>query len=145
MPNPCSIELIDLLHRREEEFVTVWKCEQEVMRIMDMPDFPFAPPPDLPSLRPVPKGKGRPKAEKESLPKAPTVRGLQTPQENAYRLVFVYNGVRQDSFQTDQKLIETLMTMELTDFQLLAVETVFFRSPEDWDTCESLWEKTSLS
>jgi len=143
MPIPRSIELIDLLHRREEEFVTVWKCEQEIKRIMNMPDFPFPPPPDLPSLRPVPKvGKGRPRVVKESRPAGPTVRALRTPQENAYRLVFVYNGVRQDSFQTDQKLIETLMTLELTDFRLLAVETVSFRSPDDWETRESLWERT---
>lgn len=141
MPNPRSIELIDLLHRREEEFVTVWKCEQEIIRIMGMPDFPFAPPPDLPSLRPVTKGKGRPRTAKEAQVKGPTVRALRTPQENAYRLVFVYNGVRQDSFQTDQKLIETLMAQELTDFRLMAVETVSFRTLEDWDTCETLWER----
>ena len=48
MRNNVSIEVIDLLHQREAEFIRVWECEQQIREML--PDFPIPPPPDdLPS------------------------------------------------------------------------------------------------
>ena len=141
MRTNCPIEVIDLLREREAEFLRVWQCEQKVLQLLGVEEFPFSPPPDLPSRRKVVKG-----AAKASVPKKETV--AAAPQndisrleagENAYRLVFVYNGKEESSFQTDRELIRNLLTIKSAEFELLSVETVKLTDMEHWERIRPLW------
>lgn len=141
MRTNCPIEVIDLLREREAEFLRVWQCEQKVLQLLGVEEFPFSPPPDLPSRRKVVKG-----AAKASAPKKETV--AAAPQndiarleagENAYRLVFVYNGKEESSFQTDRELIRNLLTIKSAEFELLSVETVKLTDMEHWERRRPIW------
>ncbi|MBR0458155.1 MAG: hypothetical protein IJJ26_02860 [Victivallales bacterium] len=138
MPEVNTIELIDLLREREAEFVKIWKCEQEIIGILGMPNFPFPAPPDLPSRH---AGKTVKAPKKAASPKTPSqlVRALVSPQENAYRITYRRDGVEESSFQTDQSLVSSLLRLSKTTFQVLSVETVHFRGMEDWTKVDSVW------
>ncbi|MBO4344773.1 MAG: hypothetical protein J5833_03395 [Victivallales bacterium] len=141
MRTNCPIEVIDLLREREAEFLRVWQCEQKVLQLLGVEEFPFSPPPDLPSRRKVVKGAG-----KASVPKKETVAAaphndmpLLEAGENAYRLVFIYNGKEESSFQTDRELIRNLLTIKSAEFELLSVETVKLTDMEHWERRRLLW------
>ena len=142
MPPIASIEVIDLLHQREAEFIRVWECEQKIRQILDMPDFPFPPPPDLPSRRkrvkPAPK-KATPSTQEPAPSGASTIRKLVPGQENAYRLCYVYNQEQRCSFQIDRELVRTLLSTQTADFTLLSVETVLYQDDEHWEVIERLY------
>ncbi|MGI5924764.1 MAG: hypothetical protein ACOX9E_12545 [Lentisphaeria bacterium] len=153
MKIPTDISIIDLLRQRESEFVKVWSCEEGIRRLLGMVDYPFPAPPPLPSLR---KSKNR-KASRQ-LPvaqddvtaafgdapaKTPlTLRALQAPTENAYRIVFRRGNVVDSSFQNDPELIKILHGLNLADFALLSVETVSFTSLSNWCIVAELWKNS---
>ncbi|MBQ9368474.1 MAG: hypothetical protein IJT83_11885 [Victivallales bacterium] len=141
MRNNVSIEVIDLLHQREAEFIRVWECEQKIKEML--PDFPIPPPPDLPSRqkRVKPSAKKPPQSEETPASKASqAIRKLVPGEENAYRLVFLYNNEQQSSFQQDRELVRTLVNVKTTDFTILSVETVSFQDAEHWTTIETLYQ-----
>ena len=100
-----SIEVIDLLRQREAEWIRIWECEQKIREIL--PEFPIPAPPELPSSRkrskPVAKKAPAPEAAPPSKASA-AIRQLVSGEENAYRLVFLYNNEKQTSFQADREL-----------------------------------------
>lgn len=153
MKIPTDISIIDLLRQRESEFVKVWSCEEGIRRLLGMVDYPFPEPPPLPSLR---KSKNR-KASRQlpvaqadiadalgaAPPKTPlTLRALQAPAENAYRIVFRRGNVVDSSFQNDPELIKILHGLNLADFALLSVETVSFTSLSNWCVVAELWKNS---
>ncbi len=136
-----SIEVIDLLHQREAEFIRVWECEQKIREIL--PDFPLPDPPDLPSRH----KKVKPAAKKTPQTEAPpasqasaAIRRLVPGEENAYRLTFLYNNELQTSFQMDRELVRMLVNVKTTDFSIVSVETVLFQDSEHWKTIETLYK-----
>lgn len=141
MSQAISHNLTELLRQREECFVTVWECEQKLKEIL--PEFPLPPPPDLPSRRKrqAPKAKQIIPEQETPITKACVkLRELQKPSENAYHLIFEYNGERQDSFQTDTSLANAMANMKTDDFKLIAVETVNFISQDNWNKLEEIWK-----
>ena len=143
MHSNCPIEVIDLLREREAEFVRVWQCEQGIRQLLGVEDFPFAAPPDLPSRRKIAKGAARtsaPKKGKENgiiLAENDIARLEQG--ENAYRLVFSYNGQEDCSFQTDRELVRNLLAVKSAEFVMLSVEAVSFMDLEHWEKKRQLW------
>ena len=145
-----EIEILGLLRQREAEFVKVWQCEDGICRLLGLSDFPFGGPPELPS-----RIKGKRTVTVESLRrkeleekrqaggvavKAPAIRKLQSG-EDAYRVVYEHRGSTEASFQTDGELLRKLFMVEGDEFRLLSIETVRFRTLEDWDSLEVLWQK----
>ena len=141
MRSNVSIEVIDLLHQREAEFIRVWECEQKIREIL--PDFPFPDPPDLPSrhkrVKPSAKKTPPPDASPASQTSA-AIRRLVPGEENAYRLTFLYNNELQTSFQMDRELVRMLVNVKTTDFSIVSVETVLFQDTEHWKTIETLYQ-----
>ena len=140
MRNNVSIEVIDLLHQREVEFIRVWECEQKIKEML--PDFPIPPPPDLPSRqkRVKPAKKAPPSEEAPASKASQAIRKLVPGEENAYRLVFLYNNEQQSSFQQDRELVRTLVNVKTADFVILSVETVSFQDAEHWTSIEMLYQ-----
>lgn len=143
MRNDTSIDFVDLLRRREAEFVTVWKCEQEVRRVLGIQDFPFSPPPELPSRRkisrPSVKKHGGESTEEISHGRK-EIRKLRPDTETAYRIEYINGGVTENSYQVDRDLVMTLLAVSGGDFRVVKVETVFFKGVEDWKSVEVLWK-----
>ena len=144
MKGSCPIEVIDMLREREAEFMRVWQCEQKVLQLLGVEEFPFSMPPDLPSRRKVAKGTAKPVAPKK--PKEVVNAGQHDmPKleegENAYRLVFVYNGNEESSFQTDREFVRSMLSIKSSEFELLSVETVNFTDMEHWEPKRKLWSR----
>ena len=145
-----EIEILDLLRQREAEFVRVWQCEDGICRLLGLSAFPFGGPPELPSRI---KGKrmvtvaalrrknagDRPQAGGLSV-KAPAIRKLQNG-EDAYRVVYEHRGSSEASFQADGDLLRRLFMVEGDEFRILSIETVRFRTLEDWDSLAVLWQR----
>ncbi len=147
MHSNCPIEVIDLLREREVEFMRVWECEQKIRQLLGVEDFPFAEPPDLPSRRKVAKVAARtttPKKEKETSASTSENEIARLEQgENAYRLVFIYNGKEDCSFQADRELVRNLLSIKSAEFVLQAVETVSLTDLEHWEKKRLLWSRKS--
>jgi hypothetical protein len=62
--------------------------------------------------------------------------------ETAYRLEFESRGRRESSFQTELDGVRKLFQIRSGEFTMLKVETVVFRSVDDWDLKETLWAKS---
>ena len=149
-----DITIVDLLRQREAEFVVVWQCEQKIRHLLGDADYPFQIPDDLPSWR-----SSKPSTRKAAVSKQPLARPttpflpagdlasqpvrecrkLDPTRENAYRLVFLRNGVKDSSFQTDSELNNILSGLNCPDFKLLSLETVFFTDLDDWQVVDTLW------
>ena len=143
MQDAVSQNLTELLRQREECFVTIWECEQELKAIL--PDYPLPPPPDLPSRQKRVKQvstKNVPEKDASSAcaPVPAKVRDLEAGVENAYRLVFIYQGKEQSSFQTEATLANAIASISTEDFKLLAIETVVFKELDDWQKVQTIWE-----
>ena len=135
-----EIQIIDLLCRREAELVKVARAEETIRNLLGGQAFPFPPPPDLPSRRKVVK---KPKARLEgAIPEktVPGLRQLEFPEENAYRLVYRFNGEDKESFQNDFEFLKILLNFPEEAFELRSIETVFFRKPDDWQRRQVLWQ-----
>ncbi len=144
MDRSCPIEVIDLLHEREVEFMRIWRCEREIRELLSLDSFPFPAPPELPSMSRPAKAAPRPKAqEKSDASSGVDIRKLERPGENAYRLVYQYNGSEGSSFQNDRDVVRMLAGMRARDFTLLSVEAVSFTDMEHWTVSELLWKRGS--
>ena len=151
MITPEETTVIDLLRRREAELVKVWECEEGIRNLLGITDFPYPAVPDLPSRRKVAKGASRRVVRRggasgdaaggqDGSVAAPALRKLSEG-ETAYRLEFESRGRRESSFQTDLEGVRKLFQIKSQDFMMLKVETVLFRSVDDWDLKETLWAK----
>ena len=143
--------VIDLLRQREAELVKVWECEEGIRNLLGVTDFPYPAVPDLPSRRKVAKGasrravrrsggRGDAEAGQDVPSSAPSLRRLEG-DETAYRLEFESRGRRESSFQTDLDGVRKLFQIRSDAFTMLKVETVVFRTVDDWDLKETLWMK----
>lgn len=134
-----QIQLVDLLYQREKEFIRIWQCEQKLREIL--PDFPLPPPPDLPSRHKLvakkPVAKAPPPAPRHLLRDL-----LPDNAENAYRIVFRFKGEQQESFQRERELLERLIALPSEEFTPISVQTVEFRSPQDYTVKETVWENS---
>ena len=133
------IALTDLLFQREAEFVKVWKCEQEVRRLLGGLDYPFDAPPALPSSVKVKRKPLAARKPAEPEPEAP-VRPL-TGAENAYRISYLYDGRRESTFQTDAALVCSLTRISNEEFRVLKVEAVIFQGMDQWQATDVLWSE----
>lgn len=144
-----ELAVLELLRLREAEFVKVWRCEGAVCQVLGVPSFPFAPSlPDLPSRRrgrrslkvqAVSRRQGAPSGASGASPRrVPALRKLVSG-EDAYRLEYERHGERETSFQQDCELVRRLFLLEASDFQMVRVSTVSFRSLEDWTELAQLW------
>ena len=135
-----EIHIIDLLCQREAELVKVACAEEAVRNLLGGVAFPFPPPPDLPSRRKTRMVKKAAVAVRlpEKLPAG--LRMLELPGENAYRVVYRYNGEQKESFQADFDFLNLLLNFPEDAFQVLSIEAVFFRGPEDWQSRAMLWQ-----
>ena len=151
MISPEETTVIDLLRQREAELVKVWECEESIRNLLGVTDFPYPAVPDLPSRRKVAKGASRRAVRRsvacgddetppEGVPSAPPLRRLEG-DETAYRLEFESRGRRESSFQTELDGVRKLFQIRSGEFTMLKVETVVFRSVDDWDLKETLWSK----
>ena len=143
--------VIDLLRQREAELVKVWECEEGIRNLLGVTDFPYPAVPDLPSRRKVAKGASRrvvrrsatsvdAETAQEGASAVPPLRRLEG-DETAYRLEFESRGRRESSFQTELDGVRKLFQIRSGEFTMLKVETVVFRSVDDWDLKETLWSK----
>lgn len=126
----------------------VWECEEAIRGLLGVADFPFPAVPDLPSRRKVKRGASRrvPKRDVESVVSSSSLPAVDVPEirdlsagESAYRLEFESRGRRESSFHTDLDSVLKLFQVPSDDFQMLRVETVAFRSLDDWDLVQVLW------
>ena len=151
MISPEETTVIDLLRQREAELVKVWECEEGIRKLLGVMDFPYPAVPDLPSRHKVAKGASRRAVRRsvacgddetplEGVPSAPPLRRLEG-DETAYRLEFESRGRRESSFQTELDGVRKLFQIRSGEFTMLKVETVVFRSVDDWDLKETLWSK----
>ena len=151
MISPEETTVIDLLRQREAELVKVWECEEGIRNLLGVTDFPYPAVPDLPSRRKVAKGASRRAVRRgggcvdaatgqDAAPSAPPLRRLEG-DETAYRLEFESRGRRESSFQTELDGVRKLFQIRSDEFTMLKVETVLFRSVDDWELKETLWVK----
>ena len=151
MISPEETTVIELLRQREAELVKVWECEEGIRNLLGVTDFPYPAIPDLPSRRKVAKGASRrvvcrkgavcaADAVQDGPLSIPALRRLAEG-ETAYRLEFESRGRRESSFQTDLDSVRKLFQIRSDEFTMLKVETVLFRSIDDWDLKETLWTK----
>ncbi len=147
MISPEETTVIDLLRQREAEVVKVWECEEGIRNLLGVTDFPYPAVPDLPSRRKLARGASRRVVRRKDActdgnspySNVPPLRGLAVG-ETAYRLEFESRGRRESSFQTDLDGVRKLFQIRSGDFKMLKVETVVFRSVDDWDLKETLWK-----
>ena len=135
-----EIQIIDLLCRREAELVKVACAEEAVRNLLGGAAFSFPPPPELPSRRKV-RSQSKKRimvAMQEKIPSG--LRNLEPPEENAYRLIYRFNGEDKESFQADFDFVKTLLNFPEEAFDLRSIETVFFRKSNDWQHRQMLWK-----
>ena len=132
--NPRQHAIIaDLLVKREARFVRVWECEQAVNTILGT-SYPFPDPPPLPSrTRKAPRPK---KKTKQSI----SLRRLQDPRENAYRIHFLREGHPDTSIQPSTRHVRALANLPPDLFRLLRVETVTLEENGTVTLRDVLWE-----
>ena len=140
-----EIEIIDLLARREAEFLRVRACEQEISQLLEGASFPFPPPPALPSHVRGARKKLKVDLAPPALPD-PDVSGSGPlplrrlgPGENACRLTYAFKGEEHSSFSTDLEFIGKLPRLHCADFRLVRVEAGCYRDPGDFVVTEVLW------
>ena len=85
-------------------------------------------------------GCGNAETGQDAAPSALPLRRLEG-EETAYRLEFESRGRRESSFQTELDGVRKLFQIRSGEFTMLKVETVVFRTVDDWDLKETLWSK----
>lgn len=146
-----EIRILDLLALRDAEYLRVRECEDKIRQILGGSDFPFpAPPVEPPSLH----RKGKPfklagiaMPEESKKPRhghAASVSGgdcaMKTPAldpssgENAYRVVFEEKGAVKVSYLQHPQQLDDILKLQCDSFRITCVETVSFRSLDDFKT-----------
>jgi hypothetical protein len=131
-----QIAIVDLLRQREAAFVKVWECETAVERLLGCP-YPFAPPPALPSRQPRPGPREPGKAEKTA-----ALRRLDLPEENAYRVRYVYQSQAGVSYQTTVDVVRALLGLQTVGFRIDAVDTVRLGPDGEAEFVAPLWQRS---
>lgn len=137
MTSRPSIELTDLLLRRELELVRVAECERAILGILGQA-YPFPPPPPLPSLAKR-KPTRRPKSEAPP-DSAAAIRPLRQG-ESAYRVTWRQDDEPAVSYQADRALVQRLLRLEEPAFTILEVATVHMTTPENATVREILCQR----
>jgi len=135
--NP-QIPIDALLMEREDRLVDVSELERQVNQILGQP-YPFAIPANLPSLqkRKKLKRKAKPRA------KAPVrLRPLETDTEAAYRICYIQGNEERIEVHLDAKPLARLLNTPVTNLTVLWIETIRATDEHDWETVETLFEKT---
>ena len=143
-----EIRILDLLARRDAEFLMVSECEEKIRQILGGADFPFpAPPVNLPSASRkgkqfLPSGLTPPAASKKSDRRtiAPATQEdsvyeipeLNTESENAYRIVSQDKGETKVSYLQNSTQIKKMLSLQCDSFQIACIETVLFRKLDDF-------------
>ncbi len=158
-----EIRVIDLLARREAEFLRVSECEEQIRALLDGNDFPFPPPPVvLPSdgrtnakkaWRPqglaVPKPNAKKAGRRETAATPPlatpttpqcVIPPLQSPDENAYLVHYQEKDKKGTSFLDNPAQVQALLELACDSFWVSKVEAVQFRTLEDYRSTRVLWE-----
>ena len=156
-----EIRVIDLLARREAEFLRVSECEEQIRALLGGSDFPFPPPPVvLPSdgrtnakkawrpqglavPRPPAKKPGgrREAAQPPSQPAPCAFPELHAPDENAYLVHYFEKGKEETTSVLDSPAqVQTLLDLACETFRVIKVEAVFLRTMTDYQVTRTLWE-----
>ena len=157
-----EIRIIDLLTQREAEFLRVKQCEDQITALLGGAAWPFsAPAVPLPSANrtnakkawtpapsaPTSSPAGRRAKSATVAPAAPVnasripVRELEPARENAYLVTYIDNGANKSGFLNTLPTLQALLKLECASFQITGIDTVVFRSNDDFDTVERLYEK----
>lgn len=135
-PSIDQVRITDCLQIREAAFATVFETESIIREILGE-EMPLPEPAvELPSTRKTTK----PAKKKILKPKA-ALRRLKEG-ENAYRLTYLYNDVLHQELVRNLPLLKKMIDFEMQDFQLVRIETVFYHSPTQVDSCEMLYATT---
>lgn len=159
-----EIRIIDLLTRREAEFLRITECEEQIRALLGGNEYPFPPPPVvLPSYHrthakkawrpqgiaaPVPaaqKNSRRANAETGESPAAnapPTgslLPPLQAPGENAYLIHYLEKGKEGTSFLTDSSQVQSLLELACESFRVVKVDAVHFQTLGNYQILRTLW------
>ncbi len=151
-----EIRIIDLLTRREAEFLRIKQCEDQITALLGGAAWPFAAPAvPLPSAnRTNAKKAWTPSSASASgrraksttvpasaaqVPKIP-VRELNPACENAYLVAYIDNGNEKIGFLNTLQTLQAILKLECDSFKIVRICTVFFRSNDDFDTIERLYE-----
>lgn len=135
-----EIRIIDLLGQREEQWQKIAAVEAHIRGLLDGCDYPFPAPPELPSAAKV-KRKRAAKAGASKQARQSALRELSSPDENAYRIVYAYNGAEKESFQDDCAFVKQLLEFPVEAFEIRRIESVLYRGEQDWQTQELLWSR----
>lgn len=149
-----EIRIIDLLTQREAEYLRVHQCEERIRALLgpDTP-FPFPPPPSplassgrISAKRAWQPGKPVRSGHRETpAPSAGNctvaVRDLVAPQENAYCIGYVDNGTPKTGFLNTLASLRALLELDCGTFRINTIDTIAFRSNEDYDVVARIFER----
>ena len=166
-----EIRIIDLLARREGEFLRVAECEAAITELLGGEAYPFPHPGvELPSngrtsrnkawkpaglALPVAGGRRAPAkaGAREAIADAPPlVRALDASRgENAYRVVYRdKSGAEAEaadalkvSYHTDTAALAAMLELSCEGFSIERIESVAFESLENYRVIECLWTRAS--
>ena len=156
-----EIRVIDLLARREAEFLRVNECEEQIRALLGGSDFPFPPPPVvLPSdgrtnakkaWRPpglvVPKTPAKKPGRRDAAATPPVqpdtsclVPPLLAPNENAYLVHYQEKDKEGTSFLDTPTQVQALLELACESFRVTKVEAVQFHSLDEYQPTRTIWE-----
>lgn len=131
------IRITHLLREREAAFVTVWECEDRIRRILRGADYPFPPPPDLPSRRRRPGTPGAPAAP------GPGNLRRRRETEDAYRLTCLCRGQPREALTDDADTVRALLAAPPEVLSVLRIDTVSLNDDGTRRVVECLWSAPS--
>ena len=160
-----EIRIIDLLARREAEFLRVKECEDQIRALLEGNEYPFPPPPVvLPShnrtnakkawrpqgiVVPAPVAKKNSRRANADTAETTAVHDsstghillppLQAPGENAYLVHYLEKGKEDTSFLTDPSQVQSLLELACESFRVVKVDAIHFQNLENFQILRTLW------
>lgn len=116
-----SLQLNELLIKREGEFLRVQQCEKAIAGILDG-QFPIPPPPELPSTRSKNKTASKSRVQTGDPPQR--VRTL-TAGETGYQIHYQQAEEQHTDATADRKVMQWLLRPQ-SDWKILRIETIDF-------------------
>ena len=163
-----EIRIIDLLARREGEFLRIAECEAAITELLGGAAYPFPHPGvELPSngrtsrnkawkpvgvALPAAGGRRAPAKAERAAAVPPPVRALDASRgENAYRVVYRDKGGAEAggadalkvSYHTDAAALSAMLELSCEGFSIERIEAVAFESLENYQVVECLWTRAS--